>query len=248
MLNSNRYNLPPGTEEYKENIPVSVKEQKRLAELETVITKNFKAFYEVGCALREIREKRYYREEYDSFEDYCRDMWDMMERSANYHIKAAKVVDNLQQTLLDNPNPGTIVPGINLLKDENKHLPLPQNEQQARVLSRLSPEDQPKVWIEAVKTVPEKGKITASHIKKTIRLLNLESIAGIVKDVAETDIDKKTDEESIKESRINKEFRAAFETFFEQVQEQRKQNWRYTEKKIVLRFLEALHSTVKSEI
>jgi hypothetical protein len=32
--------------------PMSVREKKRLAELETVVTKNFKAFYEVGSALQ----------------------------------------------------------------------------------------------------------------------------------------------------------------------------------------------------
>ena len=242
------HNIPQGSEEYKENVPVSVREQERLAELEIVITKNFKAFYEVGCALCEIRENRYYRKEFDSFEDYCREMWDMMLRSANYHIKAAKVVDNLHQTLLINSHKGTMVPRINLSEETNQSLPLPQNERQARILSQLNPEDQPKAWIEAVKTIPEEGKLTASHIKKTIRRLNLESIAGIVKEAADMDISKETDKASIKEARVNEEFRAAFEGFFEQVQEQRKQNWRHTEKKIVLQFLKALYSTVKSEI
>ncbi len=233
------------SEEYKKNIPVSVKDQNRLAELEVIVTKNFKAFYEVGCALREIREKRYYRQAHNTFEDYCREMWDILERSANFQIKAANVVDNLQLKLGE-ANHGTIVPGLGLSENSNQTIPLPENEHQARILSRVPPEDQPSVWVEAVKTIPEGGKITASHIKKTMREMNLASMSAVRKEVTETDMGKKGDD--IKDDRVSKKFKSSFTDFFDQVQKERQHNWRYTDKKVVLRFLKAIYTTVNSEI
>jgi hypothetical protein len=228
----------------KDNIPVSVREQKRLAECEAVISKNFQAFYDVGCALREIRENRYYRIEHDTFEDYCREMWDMLKRTADFQIKAADVVDNLQ-TKFGEAN------GNNCSQNNPKNtedIPFPQNEAQARALSKLKPEDQPRVWLEAINTVPEGGKITASHIKKTIRNMNIASLERIVDEAAKTDIRKDPKEITIKEDRVDNEFRDAFDAFFIQVKKERQNNWRFTEKKVVLRYLEALYTAVKSEV
>ena len=51
--------IVPLNESFPGMPPMSVREKKRLAELEGVVTANFKAFYEVGCALREICERRW---------------------------------------------------------------------------------------------------------------------------------------------------------------------------------------------
>jgi len=237
------------SEIYKKDVPVSVREKERLGELEVVITKNFQAFYAVGCALREIRTKRYYRKEHDTFEDYCREMWDMLKRSADFQISAANVIDNLQEKLkLDEPNNGNRGSQNNLTEETKQTLLLPENERQARALSKLNPEDQPKVWLEAVKTIPEGGKITASHIKKTIRAMNVATIAGITDEAVKTDIKKKPGDIIIKEDRVNMDFRDAFDAFFLQVKKEREQNWRFTEKRVVLRYLEALYTAVKSEV
>jgi hypothetical protein len=52
--------------------PLTSDEAERLLECETVIEKGFQTFIEVGIVLLEIRDKRLYRQSYETFEDYCR--------------------------------------------------------------------------------------------------------------------------------------------------------------------------------
>jgi hypothetical protein len=103
-----------------------------------------KAFYEVGCALAEIRDKGYYKDVlgFATFEEYCKAKWDFSRRNAYYLIDAAIVVDNV-----------------------NNCSQKPTTESQARPLARLEPEQQRNVWEKVVETAPE-GKITASFISK----------------------------------------------------------------------------------
>ena len=147
--------------------PMSVREKKRLVELETVVTTNFKAFYEVGCALREIHESMLYRETHRTFADYAKDLWDMARRSAYRYIEAADIVDRLipYSENLKNVSHGT----------QNVN-PLPENERQARELSKYPEEKQIEIWRKAVETA--EGRITAAHIKKTARQIH----GKIVKD------------------------------------------------------------------
>jgi hypothetical protein len=50
----------------------------RLNALEQVIDKRRRSFYQIGKALREIRDERLYRELlYDTFEQYLKKRWDM---------------------------------------------------------------------------------------------------------------------------------------------------------------------------
>jgi hypothetical protein len=61
----------------------------RLAELETVIEHGRATFSEVGHALMEIRDSRLYRVTHKTFEDYCRERWDMGRAYANRLIAAS---------------------------------------------------------------------------------------------------------------------------------------------------------------
>lgn len=215
------------------NRPVSMREKKRLSELESVIARNFTSFYEVGCALREIHECRYYRDTHTTFEEYCRTLWDMCRMRAHQLISASNVVDNLNEHIGQNVN---------------NCLQIPLNEAQARVLSKLSPEDQPSVWMAALKTIPDGGKITALHIKKTMRAMNIASIGSVVDEATSANLTKDPDADLIGEDRIGEKFKSAFNAFLKQVMKEREQNWRHTEKKVVLRFLHAIYTTVNSEI
>ena len=94
-------------------------ETNRLTELETVIGRGLQTFVDVGIALLEIRDSRLYRNEYSTFEDYCRDRWAMDRTYAHRTIEAAKVASNL-------------LPIGNI----------PVNEAQARPLTSLPPEQQ----------------------------------------------------------------------------------------------------------
>jgi hypothetical protein len=109
---------------------------------EEIIERGLKSFYEVGSALLRIRDRRSYRKDYATFEDYCRDRWDMTRQHVNRKIAAAKTVDDLEPM-------GSI---------------LPTSERQARPLYDLTLEDKQAVW----KRVVNSGqKITAKLISDT---------------------------------------------------------------------------------
>ena len=71
-------------------------ETKRLKELEEIIDDNIKGVFKVGSALREIREKRLYRDLYDNFDEYCYDKWDFGRRYAEFQIQAVSVIENIE--------------------------------------------------------------------------------------------------------------------------------------------------------
>ena len=98
---------------------------KRLAHLESMIKKYRQDFYSVGKALTEIRDGRYYLKlSFKSFESYLKHRWDLGRSHAYRLIEAAVIIDNLSPI-------GDVVP---------------QNEAQARALSRLDLFSQRKVW------------------------------------------------------------------------------------------------------
>lgn len=97
----------------------------RLIELETLIDSQRRCFYQIGKALKQIRDERLYRElMFDSFEAYLKNRWEMSRSQAYRLIEAARVIDNLSPI-------GDI---------------LPENEAQLRALVNLNPFDQRKVW------------------------------------------------------------------------------------------------------
>ena len=117
-----------------------------LESLESTVQRGLRAFWEIGQALRILRDKRLYRQCYDTFEEYCINRWEMSRRSAYYLIDAAAVYENV--------NHGSQI--------------LPANERQARPLTALTPSEQQKVWQQAVSTAPN-GKITATHIIQVVK-------------------------------------------------------------------------------
>ena len=121
---------------------VSTEERDELSQHEGVIERGLKTFVDVGNALLAIRDKRLYRQEHGTFDDYCRERWNMERNYANKLILAAEVVERL----------GTIV-----------HI-LPATESQVRPLTSLEPEQQVEVWQRAVDTAPN-GKVTAAHVQ-----------------------------------------------------------------------------------
>ncbi|MFC1895061.1 hypothetical protein ACFL0Q_00140 [Thermodesulfobacteriota bacterium] len=128
-------------------VPVDSQER-RLRDLEETISQNLTAFYEVGRALKEIRDTRLYTEVlgYSTFEEYCRDRWDMSHRHAYRLLESASVVENLKCDQL---------------------VTQPLNESQARPLTRLPAETQAKAWQEVLNTAPE-GKVTARHVTTVV--------------------------------------------------------------------------------
>lgn len=127
-------------------------ETAELESYEAVIENGIGKFFEVGNALTQIREKKLYRREHETFEDYCQDKWGIGRNYASKLIGAAVVVENL----------GTIVPK-------------PKNEAQVRPLKKLPPTEQKKVWEQAV--VANEGKQpTAVQVETAVKSTILTTI------------------------------------------------------------------------
>ena len=99
----------------------------RLAELENEIEEGQAAFVSVGYALVEIRDKRLYRDGYESFEQYVSLRWRFSRSHAYRLIDAAGVLADLSPT-----------------GDAG-----PANERQARELVPLDAEQRREVWEQA---------------------------------------------------------------------------------------------------
>lgn len=133
-------------------LPLSQEESRRLKECEKVIQRGRDTFLEVGGALGEIRESRLYRIEFATFEDYCRERWNISKSHANRLIDSAAVVSNLTPI------------GV-----------IPTTESQARELVSLEPDVQRAVWEVALEKAPtdDNGQpvMTAAHIKSVVASL-----------------------------------------------------------------------------
>jgi hypothetical protein len=79
---------------------ITLDERSRLFQLEETIRQGLNTFVDVGNALLEIRDKRLYRQEYHTFEDYCREQWNMKQSRAYQFMDSAKVVGNLQSSTI----------------------------------------------------------------------------------------------------------------------------------------------------
>ena len=125
---------------------LSPREVQTLEHYEQIIAQGIKTFVQVGHALLTIREQRLYRESYTTFEDYCRQRWDLSRPYAYQLIEASQVVNR-----------------VSAIADI-----VPVNESQARPLTRLPPAQQVEVWQEIVETAPSSG-ITAKHVQQTVK-------------------------------------------------------------------------------
>lgn len=113
----------------------------RKTELETIIKNGVQSFREVGEALAEVKASGLYRDEYGTFEDYCRDKWNLS-RSRGYQlIEAANIARNVSK-ILDIPT-----------------------DTAAREFVKASPKDQKK----AARAIAKSGKrATAKNVKAAV--------------------------------------------------------------------------------
>jgi hypothetical protein len=106
-----------------------------------------RAFSEAGKALRQLRDRKLYRNSHKTFDEYCKDRFSY-NRSRSYQlIDAASVVDNLEEC-----------PQIVDI--------LPTAEGQVRPLTKLEAEEQVRCWQEAVEAAG--GKVPSGRIVKSI--------------------------------------------------------------------------------
>jgi ParB family chromosome partitioning protein len=119
---------------------LNIEESHELERCEVVIKQGLQTFIEVGQALMTIKEKRLYRINFKTFEDYCIERWAISKPRAYQLIEAANVMIGLS-TIVD---------------------VLPKSESQVRPLTSLEPEIQKEVWKEVVETHGE--NITAAKV------------------------------------------------------------------------------------
>jgi hypothetical protein len=81
---------------------LTTQEQYDFQQAEQVIDRGLKSFIEVGKALLTIREGKFYKQGWDTFEDYCRDRWKISRPRAYELIGASKVAGNLS-AMADTP-------------------------------------------------------------------------------------------------------------------------------------------------
>jgi hypothetical protein len=119
---------------------LTLSEKTELADHEAAIERGLKTFIDVGLRLATVRDKKLYRSQYASFEDYCEGRWSFSDRRARQLINAAGVVAALPT--------GTIVP---------------VTESQTRALAGLEPHQAATVmWVAHERTA---GNITAAAIR-----------------------------------------------------------------------------------
>ena len=157
--------------------PLTVVEQKRLAELETIVKENFLGFVAVGNALAEINEKRLYRKNTPqgtrTFDGYCQELWEISSDYAYRIIKSARVMDNL----------------LTIVNKTSANYPklLPANEAQARELAKLKPEEQQHVWLEIIETHTEKTDdgdvwipVTAAVVRNKVKAYHSKVLDDVI--------------------------------------------------------------------
>ncbi|MHC1769243.1 MAG: hypothetical protein AB9869_34005 [Verrucomicrobiia bacterium] len=126
-------------------------ERVRYQACEAIVATGWQNFVDVGLALAEIRRDRLYKEEYDSFEVYCREKWHYGRRHVYQLISAAELFTHLCAICA--------------------HCK-PDHESQLRPLVGLTPEQAQLAWTCAVESAGGR-KITARLVKKAMQDLGL---------------------------------------------------------------------------
>ena len=225
--------------------PLSAREVMILAELENRIVKDFAAFYRVGQALAEINSLRLYRnEEGRTFEQYCKELWDISKSKAYQLIDASGVYNQLQ-LLADTVS--STNGGQNSDNDDDSsanggeiidaHIILPLNERQCRPLTKFKdhPEQVAAIWRDVSTSAPN-GKVTANHVNK------------VVKDYLGEQITKTVHKARKNISRTcSTEFSELFEAFSEQIVKERKANYKYTSRGEIVKALDQLRAEIAED-
>ena len=148
---------------------LTTREQREFARAERTIARGLKSFLEVGMALKEIRDKRLYRQHFDTFEQYVATRWEMSRPRAYELCAASEVVEDL-----------SAIADIRVL---------PENEAQARPLTRLrTSRHRRKAWLLALNLAKAGGRpVTASNVEAAVLKLDGEARSSLVDGVPMSD-------------------------------------------------------------
>lgn len=191
---------------------MQAEQRERLNKLVATINDNMRNFYKVGRALKEILNKRLYRDNYDTFDDFCKNYLNIDRSYVYRQIAASEVINNLS------PN-GDI----------------PLNESQVRPLTKLKASEQRLAWQHAIDVAESFGrKVTSLDVKRAISIVTgKDSFTG-----------KKLKTENI--DVVSKEFKKAYDIFFQEIMKCMNSNWESTSKRVILHRLKVLIKFLKT--
>lgn len=131
-------------------VAVTESEATELERLESVIRRGVRAFVDVGNALKEIRDRRLYRDTHKTFEDYCQNRWGIQRAYAHRMISSAETVELIRMSPM-----GDILPAV---------------ERQVRELVRLPDVgDRVEAWGRVVERAGgDVGGITAKLVREEV--------------------------------------------------------------------------------
>ena len=209
--------------------PLSAADEAIFIKLQEVIKRDMGAFWNVVEAMAEIRERRLYRKQEDglgwlTFEDYCRDTFDMGRGYVNRCIKAHQVRENLKMLFGDNCH------------QNNKEVfdLLPINEAQCRPLTGLPLVEQRQVWQMAIDSNKEGQPVTAALVKGVVDKYMGKATQKQV---------RKVRQEAPATLLVSKGFQGAFAALYK-VLEDEVGSLKEEEKQLVASHLEQLHHLV----
>jgi hypothetical protein len=136
-------------------IPLTAIERTRLAELESVVQTHLESFLTTGRALCEIRNRRLYRQEFATFEDYCVRRWGFGGAHGLDLVRSTEVAEHLLA--------GPAAP-------ESGDAPLPINlsADVLRPLQRLDAPLQSAVWRLASRVTEHPSQHVVSKLVRTV--------------------------------------------------------------------------------
>ncbi len=206
--------------------PLSERERQLKLSLETEIERNMEGFKRVGYALMIIRDQRLYRQDYDSFDDYLAEEWDLGRSRAGQLIDCHKVVENLS-TIVDRHG-------------EPLQL-LPANERQARPLVYLPEDVQKEVWELVVETVNSgDGKITANLVFQCAETIRHGKITEFINKAKHA-----TGKRGGNGGAFPHKIQETFQSFIGIIQEEADNNWKEVGRRDLAKMLRELLKTLE---
>jgi len=146
------------------------KESAQLKKCETQIFQSLKiAFYFAGSALKEIRDKKLYRSEFKTFEEYGMGKWQLKRRRLYQLIDASEAIVRINDHFVHDCAQNS---KVKYLQEELDEMPIPSCEWHVRELLKLPEERQPEVWTDIVVSAYDNGiplqDLTAKDIKERV--------------------------------------------------------------------------------
>ena len=153
--------------------PLSKDERRALAEAERAIRAASGSFHAQAKALAAIRDRRLYRAEYQDFDGYCTQAWDLSRSRVCQLIGAAQIVDHLRTLTIVNILPtceGQVRPLLKLSHKEGRKRVLDlqaivQAWQEVLRCAPVAPDGSPRITASLVKEVAD--RFAADELEQT---------------------------------------------------------------------------------